>query len=492
MRKTIELQMKLGEVDISSIKFDIRSRDEIPKLLRGLQSIYDDIDTREEVFKVLPEIIPGNVDPKMGRNGMELWKILVLGVVRLGTNCDYDKLLELANEHDKIRQMLLHPEWDKYRYALQTLKDNVSLFTPAVLDKINVIIVKHGHKLVKRKAEEALFGSCDSFPVETNVHFPTDINILWDSMRKLITIIMVLYLDLGICGWRKGKDNLKKVKKLFREAQNAKKSKAKNPSIKAKQKQLIINAHIAYLDLAQLLVDRAKELLPQIPKENEYAYKKGLAILFYINHAERQIDQIRRRVIKGESIPHKEKVFSIFEEHTEWIAKGKAGVLVELGLNVCIVKDQFGFILFQHVMENETDDKVAVPIIQAVQNRFDNFNGCSFDKGFHSPANQDKLGSMLDKLVLPKKGKLSEKRKQIEHSEEFIKARRKHSAVESSINALENGGLDRCPDHGIHGFKRYVGLAVLARNLHNIGDILQKKEIERQKRRRGLASRITA
>ncbi len=492
MRKIIEKQMKIGEIDIPSIEFDIRSRDEIPKLLRGLQSVYCDSDTRDEVFKVLEDIIPSDVDPNNGREGMDLWKILVFGVIRLGTNCDYDKLLELANEHDKLRKMVLHPEGDKSSYALQTLKDNVSLFTPTVLDKINVIIVKLGHKLIKRKADEALFGSCDSFPVETNVHFPTDINILWDSMRKLITIIMVLYRELGISGWRKGKDNLKKVKKLFRKAQNAKKSRSKNPTKKAKQNQLIINAHIAYLDLAQLLVDRAKELLPQIPKDNQYAYQKGLNILLYIDHAERQIDQIRRRVIKGESIPNKEKVFSIFEEHTEWIVKGKAGVLVELGVNVCIVKDQFGFILFQYVMEHETDDKVAVPIIKAVQSRFDNFTGCSFDKGFHSPNNQDELGYILDKLVLPKKGYLSEERKQIEYSDEFIKARRKHSAVESSINALENGGLDRCPDHGVLGFKRYVGLAVLARNLHTIGDILQKKEIELEKRRKIQATRLVA
>ncbi len=492
MRKIIEQQMKFGEVDIASIKFDIRFRDEIQKLLRGLQSIYCDRDTREKVFEVLVDIIPKKIDPDKGRNGMDLWKILVLGIIRLGTNCDFDKLLELANEHRTLRLMLLHPENDDYRYALQTLKDNVSLFTSDVLDKINIIIVNHGHKIIQKKPAEELFGSCDSFPLETNVHFSTDINVLWDAMRKIITIIMVLYKDLGIEGWRKGIDNLKKVKKLFLKAQNAKRSKSKNKAKIAEKDQLVINAHIAYLELAQSLIDRAKELLVKIPTDNKHAYDKGIKIIGYIGHAERQIDQIRRRVIEGKSIPHKEKVFSIFEEHTEWIVKGKAGVFVELGLNVCIVKDQFGFILFQHVMEHETDDKVAVPIIEAVQNRYDNFTGCSFDKGFHSPENQDKLGSMLDKLVLPKKGKLSEARKQIEHSEEFIKARRKHSAVESSINALENGGLDRCPDHGIHGFKRYVGLAVLARNLQTIGDILQKKEIEREKRRKRQVSRLVA
>ncbi len=486
MRKTIEPQITIGGVSIPSIPFDIRSRDEIPKLLRGCQSTYSNRVVRGAVFNELMGLIPKNVDPNKGRKGMDLWTIFVLGILRLECNWDYDKLLEMANEHNTIRLMLLHPREDDYRYALQTLKDNISLFTPEVQDRINIIVVKHGHGIVGKEPEEELSGSCDSFPVETDVHFPTDINLLWDAMRKIVTIIMAMCRDLEIGGWRKGKDNLKKVKSLFRTAQILKRSTSKNPDKKAERERLIINAHLAYLELCQSLVDRAKEVQgqAQIPPDDIRTHLRALELQRFVNHAKRQIDQIRRRVVKGETIPHNEKVFSIFEEHTEWIVKGKAGVFVELGLNVCIIKDQFGFILFHHVMEGETDKDVAVPIIKEVQKRFENFSGCSFDKGFHSPDNQEELGAILDKVVLPRKGKLSAINKEIENSEEFINARRKHSAVESSINALENGGLDRCPDHAIEGFKRYVGLAVLARNLHTIGNFLQKKEVEREKRRR--------
>ena len=192
--------------------------------------------------------------------------------------------------------------------------------------------------------------------------------------------------------------------------------------------------------------------------------------------------QIRRRVVEGESIPHNEKVFSIFEEHTEWISKGKAGVRQELGIRVCVVKDQFGFILHHRVMQNETDDKIAVPIIRETKDRFPNLSCCSFDKGFHSPQNQLELSDILDRVVLPRKGRLSAINKEIENSAEFRETRRKHSAVESTINALENHGLDRCRDHGITGFKRYVGLAVLARNLQILGHAIQQKELKRVQR----------
>ena len=83
----------------------------------------------------------------------------------------------------------------------------------------------------------------------------------------------------------------------------------------------------------------------------------------YLAHAERQIDQVRRRVLLGERIPHAEKVFSIFEPHTEWISKGKAGVPVALGLRVLVSEDQYGFILSHRVMVRETDDQVAVPVV---------------------------------------------------------------------------------------------------------------------------------
>ena len=187
-------------------------------------------------------------------------------------------------------------------------------------------------------------------------------------------------------------------------------------------------------------------------------------------------------MLQGETISHAEKVFSIFQPHTEWIVKGKAGVPMELGLRVCVVEDQHGFILHHQVMEKTTDDRVAVSIVQETKTRFSDLSSVSFDKGFHSPQNQAELKKILDRVVLPKKGKLSKADKVREHDPEFIRLRSKHSAVESCINALEVHGLDRCLDHGIDGFKRYVALAVLARNIQHLGAVLRRQE---EARRRG-------
>ena len=148
----------------------------------------------------------------------------------------------------------------------------------------------------------------------------------------------------------KSRSRLKKLKRPYHNVRKAKHSTSKNEAKRKDQHQYIRDMHECYLQEASSLMQKIKETVavlrlmasPQVIAEIES----------YLGHADRQMDQIRRRVIFGEVIPHGEKVFSVFEPHTEWISKGKAGVPVELGLRVCLLEDQYGFILYHHVMEN--------------------------------------------------------------------------------------------------------------------------------------------
>ena len=197
-------------------------------------------------------------------------------------------------------------------------------------------------------------------------------------------------------------------------------------------------------------------------------------------------------MLDGEVIPHEEKVFSIFEEHTEWLSKGKAGVAQELGLNVCIVEDQYKYILNHQVMEKIVDKDVACPIAEETIRMYPDIARMSFDKNFWSPSNKTKLEEMMEEVIMPKKGKLAHEERENENREEYIHYRRKHAAVESGINALENHGLDRCCDHGIEGFKRYVALAVVARNLQNLGNTIQQEQVENSKKQEKLKLKKSA
>lgn len=479
MRKTIEHQIQISETHISDIKIDPRSRDDIPKILRGLKHIYSHADLRESVFRIIQKLVPKGVAMDNGRPGMFLWRIFVLGTLRLCCNWDFDRLHEIANHHDTVRQMLGHGIRDfEYQYSLQTLKDNISLFTPEILDEINQVIVKAGHDVIGKKKDEKLVGRCDSYVLETHVHYPTNLNLLWDATRKVIHLTTKASHKTNMEGWRQHKYLIKKAKKKFnftRKIFSSKPKTEKNKLVKEEQLKKSIKANI---DHSCLVIEKSKATINAL-KKTTYNTDKIKVIENFIKHAERQIDQIQRRHFQGESIPHSEKVFSIFQEHTEWISKGKAGVPQELGLRVCILEDQYRFVLHHRVMQKTTDEKVTVPITQEAKDRFADLTACSYDKGFYSPDNMKKLQEILDFFILPKKGRLTKKEKEVETSEAFISGRCQHSAVESAINALENHGLDRCPDHGIDGFERYVALGIVGRNLHRLGHIIQEKELKK-------------
>ena len=331
--------------------------------------------------------------------------------------------------------------------------------------------------------EEPLSGRCDSFVVETDVHFPTDINLLFDGTRKTIDTCVKLAHRYGLTGWRQHRYHQAQLKKQYRRVQKLKHSTSKDPAKRQQKAEAIAEAHRTYLRMAQAHLERAERSRQEVgvTPETEPLLRD---LDHYMGHARHQIDLIERRVLQGERIPHEEKIFSIFEPHTEWISKGKAGVPVELGLRVNVVEDEHRFILHHQVMEGTTDEQVAVAAVDETQQRFPNLRILSFDKGYHSPANQQALSQRLDQVVLPKKGRLSQADQERENDPAFKRLRRQHSAVESAINGLEQGGLDICPDHGIDGFKRYVALAVVARNCQRLGAILRQQDRDQQRRKR--------
>lgn len=487
MRQTFTPQLELGATPIEEITFNARSRDDIPQILLGLQHIYKEPSLRDAVLDILHRHLSKEIDFNNGRPGMDLWVLLVLGTLRLGLNSDYDRLHELANEHKTIRAMLGHSDWqESNQYSLQTLKDNVMLLSEEMLSEVNGIIVSAGHALVKKKENEPLKCRCDSFVVETDVEYPTDTGMLFDAIRKTITLTARLCHQHNIPGFRQWTYNIQRAKNHWRKAQQSQRSR-KADAEKGKKK-----AFSAYLKVVEGYYQKSQQSMTDLqamskelsPKEWCCLQDSITEIKGFHDDVALFSDQIKRRVLDGEVIPTDEKVFSIFEPHTEWISKGKAGVPVELGLKVCVIEDQYQFILHHRVMEKSQDVDIAVDMIKETQKKFTSLKACSFDKGFHSPENQKQLADCLDEVTLPKKGKLSSEEKVKQHGDAFRRARRQHSAVESAINALEYNGLDRCPDHGIEGFKRYIALGILSRNLQRIGTILIAKELASLKRQR--------
>ncbi len=477
MRQRFEQQTKLGIKLISETPIMVKSRDDVPALVVAMLQIFNMPEYNNKIFSILEEkILSGK--KKTGRSGLDLWQIFVLAQFRLALNIDYDRLHYMVNSDVTLRQLLgieTESGFERINIGYQRIIDNVHLLDDKTLMEINDVVVGFGHeKVFKKKEEEVLSVKSDSFVVENNVHFPTDYNLLWDSSRKALnTIAWFTNKYPEIIGWRKLNDWFNSIKNLSRAL-----GKASASGGKGKQKR-VTDAAKEYLVKTTAFRDKlviTKNTLPI----NELADAAMIIELErFTTLIDKHIDLVERRVVKGEKIPHSEKLFSIFEEYTEWITKGKLRPNVELGKKVSITTDQYGLIIDSHVMEKESDSQVVVSTADRVLSKYAIYSW-SFDKGYYHKDNKWLLGTEVENVIMPKKGKRNKQETEEEHAPVFKKLKNAHSAVESNINELEHCGLDRCPDRGYHGFKRYVGMAVVAYNLKRIGRQLIKLERKKQ------------
>ena len=150
MRHVRNPQIELGEIRIEDIRINLKSRDDIPALLLGLQHLYADEETRTRLFALLEEHMLPGVDRTVGRPGMEMWRILVMGVVMQGLGCDFDRLHELVNEHRTLRLFLGHGAFSDEEYEYQTMVDNVCLVRPELLAEVGQLIVESGHAVARK------------------------------------------------------------------------------------------------------------------------------------------------------------------------------------------------------------------------------------------------------------------------------------------------------------------------------------------------------
>jgi hypothetical protein len=185
---------------------------------------------------------------------------------------------------------------------------------------------------------------------------------------------------------------------------------------------------------------------------------------------------IANRLLEGRTIAPEEKLYSIFEQHTEWVQKGKARPNVELGHRLLIATDQYGIIHDYKIMQGGDEVAEVAPLADRLIDKLglDKIASLSFDRGFSSIENRELLEACMPdtEVVMPKKGKLSATDKERQKQKKWRALANKHSAVESNINSLEHHGLDRCPDKGYQAYARYAGLGILAYNLHRIGNHL--------------------
>jgi hypothetical protein len=474
MRKGFELQLEIGQTPISEIYINAKSRNALDQLVAALKELYCDEEYNKKIFSIIVKYLP-KVDRNNGRPGMNLWTIFVFGQVRMCLGTSYDMLHRLANNDRQLRQLIgIEDRFgvEPFFFEFQNIYDNVSKLDDRMLKEINDVIVEFGHgKVFKKKETTVLHLKTDSFVVESNVHFPTDYNLLWDCGRKCLdTVAQFIERYPQIEGWRKIKNWYSELKSLMRRVGRVSGGGGKNKDGNLKK------AAKLYLEKCRLLL--MKLILEQkyLPLNDEIDLALHCTLDEYIKLFVKHINLVERRIIKGETIPQGEKMMSIFETYTEWVVKGKFRPSVELGKKVSITSDQFGLILVHKIMNDEQDRDIVIEMVDSVSSKYKPIASISLDKGHWRAENKELLELVIPLVVLPKKGKCNVAEKKIENSKQFRHWKNKHSAVESNINELEHRGLARCPDRGYHHFCTYVVMGICAYNLKKIG----KKILENQ------------
>ena len=469
MRKAFSTQRRLDTQSIVDVALNLECRDEMIRVLRALQHVYSQRQLRDEILRLIADDVNRDSRSDCGREGMDYWQIAVLAAVRLGCNITYDGLQDLAENHRRLRAIMGVGEWDeKTSFNWQRIRDNVCLLRPETIDAISHLIVAEGHRIVPEAVETV---RADSFVVETRIHYPTESTLIRDGVRKIIDLCCPLAEANELPGWRQRGHLWKQVKRTSRKIERiaAKKGPNYESRLQAVYRKL--------LKQSRRIVRRARALCEHLglPAATADDIFSPHTLQAFIARTERVQDTARRRVLRGERVPNSEKLFSMFEPHTQLFKRRKAGQPMQFGRLVLVYEDAAGFLIHCQLMPRDAGDKeVVVEQTRIVQNRFhDGIHRASFDRGFHSPKNQEELAQIVPCVCLPKPGKKQSVEQQSTASKEFLAAQQNHPGVESAIGALQSGnGLKRCRDRTEPGYERYLSLGILGRNLHTLGRLL--------------------
>jgi transposase, IS5 family len=464
---------------IAQINLNLNCRDEIVPILRALQHLYAKVALRDELLQLVGEDVNQTTSRQRGRRGLNYWEITVLAATRLGCNLDYDKLQDLAENHRSLRQIMgLGEGQEEVDFDWRRIEDNVLKLRPETVQKISALVVKAGHAL-EPQAIAAVRG--DTFVVETNIHYPTESTLIGDGLRKILPLAAELAAANGLGGWRQQEYLQRKVRKLVRAIGRGSRSKSGGAD-------RLKPAYQELLALAEDLLARARRLLGELAfvvskpaftvdqlKDAVVPGQREKQLFHYVSLTAHVCGNARRRVLEGETLAHAEKIFSIFEPHTELLKRGKQPVPIQYGHNVLLIEDAVGFVVDYRVVANGVlDQDLVVPVMRQLQERYrGKIKSASFDRAFHTPENQRELAGIVRTPCIACKGPEKGRQQEKEGTVAFRKARQNHPGVESVIGALQSGnGLKRCRDRSKHGYERYVALGILGRNLQTLGKLL--------------------
>jgi IS5 family transposase len=444
-----------------------------------LQSISDFLDEHKEMVEaVRRDLQRGLKNPETGRSGLTPQQVLRSLILMRVKNWNYRELRERIVDGYTLRQFTDFycqsvPKHNAFNRAFNRL-------TPETLRAVNELVVQAA---VDLGLEEGQKLRVDTTVVQTDIHHPTDSTLLGDVVR--VVTRLVLRLRKAVQKRAHGFHNRSRAaRRRMREIQRM--TPQERPERQTEKYRELIGVteevvHSAQKVVAQTRKARGKNLLtdlaiPELQKE----------INHYCELGDRVIDQARRRVFQGEQVPSTEKIYSIFETHTDLIKRGKVQTPIEFGHKVFLAESAQGLITQYEVLEgNPGDDQQVEPSLERHKDTFGRAPELyGSDRGFFSETNLKSCKQSGVKVVcIPQRGgKKAAKRERYEKSSAFKEGQRFRAGIEGRISVLFRGrGMKRCLAEGRERFEMLVGAAVLANNLMRIAALLSKRTRRKRK-----------
>jgi IS5 family transposase len=401
-----------------------------------------------------------------GRNSTPVDVILRMLVIKRLYGYSYEETERAVSDSLILRQFC--------RVYLNQVPDDTTLIKwanvvkPETLEKFNDRITALA---VQLKVTEGRKLRTDGTAVETNIHPPMDSRQLADSVRVLARTVERAKRVLE----QTGESGLESFQNYTRAAkikshQISEILRKRSDQAKEAGKQ----AYAEMIEMTRQTVEQAQQTAEHLEQQTEQAAQRLAKILqTFIPRARQVIDQTQRRIIQKEGVPASDKLVSIFESHTDIIVRGKESHPVEYGHKIWLNEVDGGIISHYRILKgNPSDNLQWIPSLQAHILTFKKPpEQASADRGLYSQANEQAAKELgVAKIILPKGGYRSKKRRKYEGQEWFILGRHWHAGVEGRISVLKRAhGLRRCLDHGSPGFERWVGWGIITGNLKVMG-----------------------
>jgi IS5 family transposase len=450
-----------------------------------LAAISDLLEEHQELIEqVRVDLQRGLKRPEMGRAGLTPPQVLRSLVLMRVKNWQYRELRERIADGYTLRCFARFyaqpvPEHHAFNRAFNRL-------TPAVLQFINELVVQAAVELGLEDGKQL---RVDTTVVQTDIHHPTDSALLWDAVRVITRLVQRLgeIIPRGVSTFH---NRTRAAKRRHQQIQRMTSSQ-RQTRLTGKYRELIeITEEV--VQSARAVLEKTKDVRLRDALDGALLRKLRQEIAHYCQLGERVLDQTCRRVLEGEQVPNSEKLFSIFEPHTNLIKRGKPRTPEEFGHKVFLAESAQGLITQYEVLEgNPADqDQVEASLLHH-QATFDRPpDSYAADRGFQSVDNEKACKEEGVKQVsIPQRGGQKTPRRQAyEKTPAFKQGQRFRAGIEGRISVLFRGrGMKRCRAKGRERFELFVGAAVLANNLLRIAALLLEKKKKNSRRSKAAA-----